>query len=245
MTRGIIYLGVAVLCASSLDAASVEFAAAGSNALAVFTQTGANSFTITLENTGVTLSAADLLTGFEFTLAGTSVSYQSSLDAGIQFVRVGASGDQTATDPAGGLGWGFGKVKGTAYTYLLCTICGSGVTDTAAQASQGMIGTTNASTNSSVAGNKAHNPYLVSGATFSFTTSGQQFSLTDISSATFLFGTAYGKSETTGQLVTTTAATPEPASILLISGGLLGAVLLRRRQQTNREPSAERRSADR
>jgi hypothetical protein len=180
-----------------------------------------------------------LVTDLEFSLTAWSVAESGS--NGI-FVDIGGTGVPTVGS-TGDTGWGFGSNNGAANNWLLCVICGHGVTDTSPGPSQGIIDNqaSYASANSSIDGNGPHNPYLESGATFAFSTSATLPTMGDVnpfSNVFISFGTDFGREvvATGGDSIIITGETPEPLGMILAGGGLIGLSMLKRRRRPGAEP---------
>jgi hypothetical protein len=200
------------------------------SASAVFNITDANHFTITLNNTiGSISDAGQLLTDLEFKLAGT-VTYLSSSG---NFVNIDSSGNASSAG-SGATGWIFGNDT-TAHSWLLCVICGDGFdsgTNNGTIVGNGPY----SSANSSINGNSGHNPFLLNGATFNFST-GSSLPLdgsNPFSSVVFSFSTAFGVDSpgtTDGGGNIESVAIPEPATMSMVGGALLAAGFFLRRRK--------------
>lgn len=185
------------------------------SATAQFTLSG-NTLTIAATNTIANIgSAGQLLTGLTFSLSDpSSVSFAGGTG---DLVKVANTG--TVTDLGlSSLGWGFGSIGGN--TYEICVICTGGVTASATPA-QGILGPVSPdgkydSANSSISGNKPHNPYVAGTGTFTLTVPSD----TNVSNVSFMFGTQPGP----------TVPTPEPESLVLLCLGLGATAFLVRRR---------------
>jgi hypothetical protein len=199
------------------------------SAQALFTVVNAHEFTITLTNTTNPIhDAGQLLTDVEFTIAqGGTVTEKSSNGTIINIAGNGSFSVVTT----GETGWGFGNNQGaglTAADWMLCVICGTSGVSAAATPTHGIVDAQSnyASADGSIDGNSGHDPFMESGATFTFDTSVtlDTTGVTDPFSKVFLsFGTGGGDE------IGTNLTTPEPVSLLLVGGGLLSLGLLRRR----------------
>jgi hypothetical protein len=234
-----------LLATAGLQATSFTFEATSSTACgpsltcdgsATFTITGTDTFTVTLNNLLTDITAAgQLVTDLYFSLAG-SVSMVGSNGT---FVTIATDGTPT-TGTTGSTGWGFGSNNGVSGTYLLCVICGNGVSpDPGVPPSQGIIDVQSsyADANDSISKTSGpHNPFLESGATFSFTTSATldpNATTSPFGDVALSFGTTFGTEVTTGGGGGGPAGgpTPEPVSMLLTGAGLVGLATLTRRRQ--------------
>ena len=244
--RKVYVLGVLLFATSALQAADFLFIATSSticgvgnpcSASAQFSVIDANSFSVTLSNTLSSITdAGQLVTDLEFTLPASTVTLSSSSGT---FVNISGAGVPTVGS-TGATGWGFGSNNdAVANNWLLCVICGNGVSTLPHVApSQGIIDTeaVYSSANPSIAGNGPHNPFLESGAKFTFQTSGATLagSVDPFSNVTISFGTTFG-TDVTGVPDDGggggTAVTPEPVSLMLAGGGLIGLAMLKRRRR--------------
>jgi hypothetical protein len=244
--RKVYVLGVLLFATSALQAADFLFVATSSticgvdpcSASALFTVLTTNSFSVTLNNTLSSITdAGQLVTDLEFTLPASTVTLSSSSGT---FVNISGAGVPTVGS-TGATGWGFGSNNdAVANNWLLCIICGNGVsTPGGAQPSQGIIDTqaSYSSANASIAGNGPHNPFLKSGAIFTFQTSGATLdpatAVDPFSAVSISFGTTFGANvagvpDGGGG---GTAVTPEPVSLMLAGGGLIGLAMLKRRRR--------------
>ena len=246
--RSVYMLGVFLVATGAVQASSFSFTASSSSACGVgnpcggsvlFTVIDAHDFSVTLNNALSSITdAGQLVTDLEFSLTASSVAESGS--NGI-FVDIGGTGVPTVGS-TGDTGWGFGSNNGAANNWLLCVICGHGVTDTSPGPSQGIIDNqaSYASANSSIDGNGPHNPYLESGAAFTFSTSATlptTGNVNPFSNVFISFGTDFGREvvATGGDSIIITGETPEPLGMILAGGGLIGLSMLKRR----RRPGAE------
>jgi hypothetical protein len=231
------------MAAAGLNAASFTFSGTSTTACgtgntcagtAVFNITGTDTFTITLTNDVTSIKdAGQLLTDVYFTLASTGTTLDSSNG---NFINIASDGT-TSSAGSGSTGWGFGSNNGVSGTWLLCIICGNGVsTPTGAQPSQGIVDNeaVYSNANPSIAGNGPHNPFLQSGATFSFSTDATldtTGATNPFSDVMLSFGTTFGTEVPTGGGGGITGGSaPEPVSLILTGAGLMGLALLTKRR---------------
>jgi hypothetical protein len=244
--RSVYVLGVFLFATAAVQASSFSFTASSSTACgvgnlcsgsALFTVIDAHDFAVTLNNTLSSITdAGQLVTDLEFSLTASSVAQSSSSGT---FVNINGIGVPTVGS-TGATGWGFGSNNGAADDWLLCVICGHGVTDTSPGPSQGIIDhqASYASANNSIDGNGPHNPFLETGTTFTFTTSATLPTTGDVnpfSNVFISFGTAFGQEVATGCDSIITDETPEPIGLMLAGGGLIGLSVLKRRRRQQPE----------
>ncbi|MDR3698643.1 MAG: MYXO-CTERM domain-containing protein [Candidatus Sulfopaludibacter sp.] len=148
-------------------------------------------------------------------------------------IRINNNG--TATPATGSIGWGFGSTGSNAW--LLCAVCGDGV-KAASQPAQGIVPNqvSYSSSVGSVKGNPGHNPFLESGATFTF----EAAKLLPIdgsnpfSEITLSFSTAFGVDVNTvldNRGNVPGPSTPEPVTTMLAGAGLIVLGLVGRRRR--------------
>ncbi|HYL37391.1 MAG TPA: hypothetical protein VEV17_15865 [Bryobacteraceae bacterium] len=183
----------------------------------------AGQVVITLTNlqTGI-VDAGQLLTDLQFSMntADTSATLSSS---SANFILIGSGGAVTP-DGSGATGWGFGSGTLGTGNYLLCIICGDGVTATA-QPTEGIIGPgPYTSANGSIANNPAHNPFIDQTGTFTISDS-HITSNTNFSGVVFSFTTTFGNN-----------IIPEPRTYapLILAFGLIVLAVHRRRARSAR-----------
>jgi MYXO-CTERM domain-containing protein len=191
--------------------------------MATFT-TSANTLSIVLSNLQANpTDVAQLLSDLSFTLGnGGSLVGASLASSSGQEMKI-ASGGTFTLESTAATGW-VPTLSGTSGNLDVLGAGGAGPTHL-------IIGPpgpggTYSNANGSIAGNKAHNPFLNQSATFSITGSGINADTT-ITSVTFSFGT------TSGIDVTGVPATPEPSSGVIagIGVGILSLIALRRRRR--------------
>lgn len=178
------------------------------------------TLTIALTDTQPNIKdAGQLLTDVFFTLS-TGASPSLSSETG-NLVKVAKTTNSVTDLGVTTIGWGFGGATvGTLSGFELCVICQGGPTATATP-SEGIIGPASVDgkyddANGSIAGNKAHNPFVSE--TANFTITGIPTG-TMINGVIFSFGTTAGAENVTGS---PTSPIPEPASVLLLGTVLLG-----------------------
>lgn len=193
------------------------------NAQAIFT-TGAGTLTITLQDLQANpTDVGQLLSDLQFTLS-TGDTTASLFSSSADFITIASNGSVT-DNGTGSTGWGFGSGTLGAGNYLLCVICGAGVSAGGTPPSEAIIGPgPYTSANPSIAGNGPHNPFINQTATFTIHDSNITAS-TVVSKVTFSFGTAFG-SNVIG------VPTPEPRStVVILAAFALMAVVYRRRKK--------------
>jgi hypothetical protein len=204
---------------------------------AVFSFTGGtDTFTVTLSNTLPSIHhAGQLLTDLQFDTTG--IGTVSLLSSSGNLIKINSNG--TTTPVTGSIGWGFGGM-GTN-EWLLCAVCGDGVR-ALAQPAQGIVPnqTSYSSSVGSIKGNRGHNPFLESGATFTFETAKllPADGSNPFSEVTLSFSTAFGVDIDTvlktGRSSIPSASTPEPVTTILAGAGLpMFGLAGRRRRRTH------------
>ena len=224
LTRSfVLLLGIAAL----LSAGQVFTLSGSPSSTAEFNFTN-GSFTLTLTNTTTTNSAADLLTDLIFSLSANGpVQYQDTTG---KLVDVSRSGAVTTANlsPAD---WGFGVYNSTSLPehngrYLICAVCGAGVT-ASQQPALGVLGpgegdslTPYSTANRSIKGNDPHNPFYQGTVTFSFT--GDFVNAhTLATNVYFSYGTEFGKELRAGTGGDPVNPVPEPMTLALTGFALI------------------------
>lgn len=169
------------------------------------------TLTITLSNTeSGQKDAGQLLTDLFFSLSNAGTPALSTQTGDLISIAKGG----TVTDMgSSALGWGFGSATvNNVGGFELCVICSGSVTASATP-SEGILGPSPAG-NSSIDGNKPHNPFVNQTASFTITGVGGGTAVSDVM---FSFGTQPGDN-----LPGTTSPVPEPGSLMLLGTGLIG-----------------------
>ena len=198
------------------------------NGEAVFSYTpGAQSFTITLNNLLTDLNnAGQLVTDVQFTTSLPGISLAGSSGTPVSFNGSAAPTVGSAIPT----GWNAGNIS--TNTWLLCVICTDGVTASATP-SEGIIPVESTyNVNGSIEQSNSHNPFLESGATFTFSTSSDlplNVSTNPFSDVFISFGTTFAEVP-----AGVDPSTPEPLTPLLAGAGLIMLALTARRRKKNK-----------
>ena len=170
---------------------------------------------------------AQLLSGLTFKLSNGATTGTLFSSTGTQ-VTVN-SGGTYSVGTTGAAGWGLNNNVGGGLQLNALGFIGPA----------GLIignpgaGGTYSNANSSIAGNPAHNPFLLHSVQFIVNITGVT-SATTITSSTFYFGTTPGQFKVQGCVSTDPscglASVPEPISLVLTGSGLIGLLFLRRRR---------------
>lgn len=202
---------------------------ANQSGTAVFDFSSANSFTVTLTNTGTIVDIASVLDGLKFTESGTPTGITlNSIFATDGKVDCTASTNTTAscTDTSPG------AQPTSDWTATLSTAT---VTMAAGNGNHpfGVVNDTiDANGNLDGLRNAQHNPYLEGPVIFGFTTTGET-TIPTISNVVFQFGTQPVNIDGVCTDGCTPRRVPEPASLIIFGAGLAGMGLLGRRRRKN------------
>lgn len=195
--------------------------------------TGTNSLSIALSNL-LTASqmkdAGQLLSDLSFTLTGTTSTGAVTSSTGT-FIDVAKPGGTVSSATSGGtapdlVAWG---LSNSGSTYLLNGLAGKPSLTPANLIIGGTAGSSTAYSmaNSSIAGNKPHNPFVQGTADFVLSIPGVT-ATTNISDVVFSFSTQSGVNVNG---VPSTTGVPEPATFGLFGLGLAGLVFARRKRK--------------
>jgi len=207
-------LGVLAVMTPAAHASTILFtnASNGATGSANFTF-GTNTLTLVLTDTVVNPNdVAFNLSGFRFTVAGST---GGSLFSSSGLERTVAGGGTFTDGSTVAAGWGFSAASTTYTIDDLNGGVGPAHTIIGAPGGGGTYGS-----NSSIAGNGPHNPFLANSATFVFHFTGGVNADSTPTNIAWQFGTAPGFSS---------SSVPEPISLSLVGGGLLALGLLRKR----------------
>ena len=170
-------------------------------------------------------SVGNVLSGLSFNTTdgsvGTSLTSSSGLERTIASDGTFTNGGSVST------GWGFGNLSGTNELCVVCPASGVNSPAPSATPSHLIIGSAGADnvyqSNSSIAGNGPHNPFLRGGdgSVVTFTIAGNFTADTRVTTFQFTYGTTFSG---------TPPSTPEPASLLLLGAGLTGLGIWRSRK---------------
>lgn len=227
---------LAAIGIGSASAASVTFTlAAGTtvpdsgvnlpvNASATVTTMDGGGITVILNDLQASpLSAAQLLSDFTFTLGNSFTGLGSTITpTGVTLIDISSTGVRTVNSTTAVATWGLSTTAGN----------GIHIDSLTGGATQTIIGPGPYSAgNGSIAGNNGHNPFIDQTATFTFTGLTGVTSATQITGATFSFGTVAGVDRPgvpgggpSGN------PTPEPGSLFLslAGAGLIAIGMVRR-----------------
>jgi hypothetical protein len=189
------------------------------NATATFKASSAGTLTITLTNLQANpKDVAQCISAIFFTISSGALTGATETGSVSKTTFVAGDGSHTAPIAASGLGWVFSNP--TLTTGGLDVLGGSGPKNLIIGPPG--AGDTYSNANSSIAGNGPHNPFLFETATFTIT--GPNISNnTQVTAATFQFGTTPGADQVPSTLTTTPVPAP-PALVLGLIGvaGLFG-----------------------
>ena len=215
------------LLASSMQASTITFSAIGAlnslpeDASASLTTNDDGTLDITLQDLESNpKSDIENINSFSFILS-TVPSAFSVLSSNGTEVTINSDGTYTVGSSVS-TGWLLTSLGGAAFEITILGASGPEHTIIGGSSNGTYSAGSYSNANGSIAGSGPHNPFLESGATFVLSLPGVT-SATDVSGATFSFGTSTGN-ELAG------SASPEPISVLLIGSGIVLMVLLKRRK---------------
>jgi hypothetical protein len=203
-------IGALALLATSAQASTSEFIAAGFGEALVTTGSGTINITLTdlyVNPDGV----AENMSGIIFTLNNTPTSASIATGAGTEITVNGSGNSGYVLGSSVATGWGIALNGATTALDALGGTAANPPTHTIIGPSgAGSLGYSNAG--GSIAGNSAHNPFLDQTATFTLNEAGVTSSST-VKSTIFQFGTTDGQGQQPGSPV----VMPEPSTLALLS----------------------------
>lgn len=214
-TAGLFLLLIGTASPARADAVSFNFSGNISGGVAgtvAFTVTAPGSLTVAITNTeGNPRSVGQLISDLVFNV-GSMTGPATMMSSSGQEVSIAKTTGIATPGSVGNTMWGINS--SSTGTIILSALL-SGPSNLII--GPGGVGGVYTNARGSIAGNPAHNPFLMGTVDFDLTVPGLT-SVSQLSNISVSFGTSTGSTLSVG---TSTATTPEPSSLLLLGTGLL------------------------